>query len=121
MQSGQTTVSIQAQVLEGCVVEVVAYRDHVQYIITTPPEASDKAGSSRHDGSGASGNNAFLPNPSRSAALNPPVSPTSQTPTPPCPVSLGPLFPELLAFLLLHLSRSLLCVLSSLQPGGLIG
>ena len=62
---------VQARVLEGCVVEVVAHRDHVQYIITTPSEASDKAGNSRIDGFGAAGNNAILPIPSRLAALHP--------------------------------------------------
>ena len=103
MQSGQTTVSVQARVLEGCVVEVVAHKDHVQYIITTPPEASDKAGSSRNNAFGAPGNNALVSNSSRLAALDPwcDTSPSScPNPIPPIsPVSLGPLFLRSLAFL----------------------
>lgn len=32
---------LQAPVFEGCIVEVVAQRDHVQYIITNSPDAVD--------------------------------------------------------------------------------
>ena len=71
MQNGQSAVTVQAQVLPGCVVEVVAHRDHVQYIITTPPGASDKSGSSQNNAYGLPGNNAFLPNTARSAASQP--------------------------------------------------
>lgn len=70
MQSVQATVVVQAQVTEGCVVEVIAHTDHVQYIIT-PQEASDKAGSHQHVGGAAPGSNTFLLHPSRWAALNP--------------------------------------------------
>lgn len=70
MQSSQTAVVVQAQVTEGCVVEVIAHTDHVQYIISNPQEASDKAGSHQHDGVAAPGSNTFLLHPSRWAALN---------------------------------------------------
>ena len=53
--------------MEGCIVEVVAHRDHVQYIITTPSEAANKAVSNRHEGIAGPGNNAVLQHPSRSA------------------------------------------------------
>ena len=71
MQNGQSTVSVQAQVLPGCVVEVIAHRDRVQYIITSPPEASDKSGSSQNNAYGLPGNNAFVPNAARLAASQP--------------------------------------------------